>query len=89
MVDINTELMKEYEIEIKDSYVNCVNDSEIIDFLSKYISWLENKINSEKNNNLNELKYKFYKDFEELISDQYFHIKNLRETQSQLHKLLK
>jgi hypothetical protein len=44
MIDINTKIMKEYESEKKDSYVNCTDNIEIIEFLARYIKWLEDKL---------------------------------------------
>ena len=30
MIDINSNMMREYEIETRDSYVNCINSQEVI-----------------------------------------------------------
>mgnify|MGYP005839455235 CR=1 FL=1 len=46
MLDINTRLMEKYEIENRDSYVNCIDNNEIIRFYERYISWLEAKLMS-------------------------------------------
>jgi len=44
MIDINTAIMKEYELANHDSYCNCIDGNEIREFYERYIKWLENKL---------------------------------------------
>lgn len=55
MININSELMKLYEIENHDSYVNCIDDDEIREFYERYIIWLEKKITLPDSNYVAEL----------------------------------
>ena len=54
MIDINTPRMKEYEIETHDSYVNCIDINEIMEFYERYIHWLDNKLESKAFQNIND-----------------------------------
>ena len=45
-VNLNSKWMIEYEVTHRDSYVNCIDNIEIIDFQRRYITFLEEKLNN-------------------------------------------